>query len=126
MDRDTPAGSANAPRAEQGRRDEDEAPPRGGDAVAIPVRAPSTPHTGAPRCRTPRSRLSSTMVRCGARSTRMSRARGPRSIAWPAGVALDEVTDALQRDGVAQFAAAFDDLNTTIAAKREEMLSRHW
>ena len=40
-----------------------------------------------------------------------------------AGVALDEVTDALQRDGVAQFAAAFDDLNTTIAARREEMLA---
>ncbi len=38
------------------------------------------------------------------------------------GVDLDEVTDALQRDGVAQFAAAFDDLNRTIAAKRAQML----
>ncbi len=51
----------------------------------------------------------------GARATLDLRAR--------AGVALDEVTDALQRDGVTQFAAAFDDLNTTIAAKREEMLA---
>jgi len=40
-----------------------------------------------------------------------------------AGVDLDEVTDALQRDGVAQFAAAFDDLNRTIAAKRAEMVA---
>jgi len=39
------------------------------------------------------------------------------------GVDMDEVTDALQRDGVAQFAAAFDDLNKTIAAKRERMLA---
>jgi len=29
----------------------------------------------------------------------------------------------LQRDGVAQFATAFDDLNRTIAAKRAEMLA---
>ena len=40
-----------------------------------------------------------------------------------AGVDLGEVTDALQRDGVAQFAAAFDDLNKTIAAKRAGMLT---
>ena len=40
-----------------------------------------------------------------------------------AGIALDEVTDALQRDGVAQFAAAFDDLNTTITAKRDQMIA---
>ncbi len=40
-----------------------------------------------------------------------------------AGIDLDEVTAALQRDGVAQFAAAFDDLNQTIAAKRAEMLA---
>ena len=40
-----------------------------------------------------------------------------------AGVDLDEVTDALQRDGVAQFAAAFDALNRTIAAKRAGMLA---
>ncbi len=39
------------------------------------------------------------------------------------GVDLDEVTAALQRDGVAQFAAAFDDLNRTIAAKRAEMVA---
>ena len=38
-----------------------------------------------------------------------------------AGIALDEITERLQRDGVAQFAAAFDDLNRTIAAKRTEM-----
>ncbi len=45
MDRDTPAGSADAPRAEQGTRDEDgapdEAPPRGGDAAAIPAHVPA-------------------------------------------------------------------------------------
>jgi transaldolase len=40
-----------------------------------------------------------------------------------AGIDLGEVTDALQRDGVAQFAAAFDDLNRTIAAKREQMMA---
>ncbi len=40
-----------------------------------------------------------------------------------AGVDLGEVTDALQRDGVAQFSAAFDDLNKTIAAKRAGMLT---
>jgi len=40
-----------------------------------------------------------------------------------AGVHLDEITERLQRDGVAQFAAAFDDLNRTIAAKRAEMLA---
>ncbi len=40
-----------------------------------------------------------------------------------AGIDLGEVTDALQRDGVAQFAAAFDDLNRTIAAKRAEMVA---
>ena len=40
-----------------------------------------------------------------------------------AGVDLDEVTAALQRDGVAQFAAAFDDLNRTIAAKRAQMMA---
>ncbi len=40
-----------------------------------------------------------------------------------AGVDLAEVTAALQRDGVAQFAAAFDDLNRTIAAKRAEMVA---
>ena len=41
-----------------------------------------------------------------------------------AGVHLDEITERLQRDGVAQFAAAFDDLNRTIAAKRAEMLAQ--
>ena len=40
-----------------------------------------------------------------------------------AGIHLDEITERLQRDGVAQFAAAFDDLNKTIAAKRAEMLA---
>jgi len=40
-----------------------------------------------------------------------------------AGIHLDEITERLQRDGVAQFAAAFDDLNRTIAAKRAEMLA---
>jgi len=40
-----------------------------------------------------------------------------------AGIALDEITERLQRDSVAQFAAAFDDLNRTIAAKRAEMLA---
>jgi len=40
-----------------------------------------------------------------------------------AGIALDEITERLQRDGVAQFAAAFDDLNKTIAAKRAQMLA---
>ncbi len=40
-----------------------------------------------------------------------------------AGVHLDEITERLQRDGVAQFAAAFDDLNRTIAAKRAEMMA---
>ncbi len=39
------------------------------------------------------------------------------------GVDLDEITERLQRDGVAQFAAAFDDLNRTIAAKRTGMLA---
>ena len=40
-----------------------------------------------------------------------------------AGIHLDEITERLQHDGVAQFAAAFDDLNKTIAAKRAEMLA---
>ena len=41
-----------------------------------------------------------------------------------AGVHLDKITERLQRDGVAQFAAAFDDLNRTLAAKRAEMLAQ--
>ncbi len=40
-----------------------------------------------------------------------------------AGIHLDEITERLQRDGVAQFAAAFDDLNRTITAKRADMLA---
>jgi len=51
----------------------------------------------------------------GARATLDRLARG--------GIHLDEITERLQRDGVAQFAAAFDDLNRTIAAKRAEMMA---
>jgi transaldolase len=53
----------------------------------------------------------------------VAQARAELEALEQAGISMDEVTLQLQQDGVRLFAESFDDLNKTIAAKREEMMA---
>jgi transaldolase len=53
----------------------------------------------------------------------VAQARAELDALEKAGISMDEVTLQLQKDGVHLFAESFDDLNKTIAGKREEMMA---
>jgi transaldolase len=53
----------------------------------------------------------------------VAQARSELDALEKAGISMDEVTLQLQKDGVHLFAESFDDLNKTIAGKREEMMA---